>query len=805
MASSSQIRFSGMNSGLDTESIIKSMMESYQTKIDNQQKKLTTLTWQQEAYRDVIDKLTTFKNKYFNILNKDSYLMSPTKFNQFSSTITNTTSGKDAMGLKVTTTSSSIGGDYKISVNQLATAAKAEGAVLKSGAFSLDLAKAADTSEYKKETADDGTVTRKYSFELDVQVGSATKTVSFEVSAAETDGKIDMDKFKADTVEALNKSLQEDFGYSGKSGAGVQGAVDANGKEWFIQGKLNADGKIEFDVGGNATATITEKTGNFGLAQPSSKVAIAAQSAVTGENTIAIEVNGVIKSVSFNGFASTFFDSKDEAGNETILALYNSLKLAAYKKEKNLTNADKVSQEDLDKFAYTSTQAAKDYNSEQIVIKANAAFKSEGISFNIDKSYMTATKDGKSVDLSVTATSGGTLSLTKGRASNKYSGSTRLSAMGIAGNGEEGEYTFKLNGKEISVDREATINDLITAVKKSGAGVTLTFSNLSNKFEMTANDLGNGGSIKIEGNDITKALGLTDDSGNTIGFTAGQNAIINVNGEEIYHNSNDFTVDGTTFSFDDTVKLGEVYNVGIEKSYDDVKQSIKDFVKDYNQLIDDVYGHIGTARKKDSKDNYYEPLTDAEKEEMTTEQIEKWEEAAKAGVVYNDSTIAGVMSKIRTALYSSVTLDDGTRFGLFNLGIKTSTDYTAHGKLEIDEDVFEAAFENHADAIEKLFTDSENGIMKKASDIFDDAIRTNSRDPGSLVRKAGLATGLTSTKNTMYNEMQTITKRIKQLQEKYTSKEEYWWKVFTNLESAMSDLNSQSNYLASYLGTGSNG
>ena len=93
-----------------------------------------------------------------------------------------------------------------------------------------------------------------------------------------------------------------------------------------------------------------------------------------------------------------------------------------------------------------------------------------------------------------------------------------------------------------------------------------------------------------------------------------------------------------------------------------------------------------------------------------------------------------------SSLYSSVTLDDGTRFGLFNLGIKTSADYTAHGKLEIDEDVFEAAFENHADAIEKLFTDSENGIMKKASDIFDDAIRTNSRDPGSLVRKAGLAT-----------------------------------------------------------------
>ncbi|MDE6030207.1 MAG: flagellar filament capping protein FliD, partial [Oscillospiraceae bacterium] len=304
----------------------------------------------------------------------------------------------------------------------------------------------------------------------------------------------------------------------------------------------------------------------------------------------------------------------------------------------------------------------------------------------------------------------------------------------------------------------------------------------------------------IEGNDITKALGITGDDGKAINFTAGHNAIINVNGQEIYHNSNDFTVDGTTFSFDETVSLGEVYNIGIEKSYDDVKQTIKDFVNDYNQLIDDVYGHIGTARKKDSKDNYYEPLTDEEKEAMTTEQIEKWEEAAKAGVIYNDSTISSVMSQLRSVLYNSITLDDGSRFGLYSMGIKTSDDYTAHGKLEIDEDTFNSAFEKYSDQIEKLFTDKD-GIMQKMNTALDNAVRTNSKNPGSLVRKAGLATGLTATNNTMYTQMQNITNRIKQLQTKYDSKEEYWWKVFTNLESAMSDLNSQSNYLASYLGS----
>ena len=68
------IRFGGMNSGLDTEAIIEAMMSTYQTKIDNQNKKLTTLTWKQEAYQSIAEKMTAFQNKYFDILKKDSYI-----------------------------------------------------------------------------------------------------------------------------------------------------------------------------------------------------------------------------------------------------------------------------------------------------------------------------------------------------------------------------------------------------------------------------------------------------------------------------------------------------------------------------------------------------------------------------------------------------------------------------------------------------------------------------------------------------------------------------------------------------------
>ena len=85
--SSDLMRISGVNSGFDTEAMIEQMMSAYQTKIDTQNKKLQKLQWQQEQYRDVTSKLTTFKSKYFDILKRDTYLMSPSSFSKTKSTV----------------------------------------------------------------------------------------------------------------------------------------------------------------------------------------------------------------------------------------------------------------------------------------------------------------------------------------------------------------------------------------------------------------------------------------------------------------------------------------------------------------------------------------------------------------------------------------------------------------------------------------------------------------------------------------------------------------------------------------------
>lgn len=796
----SNLRLGGITSGFDTEAMVTQLLSSYQTRIDKQSQKITKLSWQQSAYQDITKKITEFKNTYFDVLKRDTYLMSPSTFNKFKADVT-ATSNADAAGLTVSTTSNSSSGSYKIKLNQAAKASTAQGNSITSGNFKLDLDKALSSASGEVKTNDDGSETWTMNFALDVQVGGIRKTISFSADTLlGADGNVaDKDAAKSSIIDSLNQKLQESFGYSGKT-SGATGATDANGKEWFLQVQLGSDGKAEFQVGGNASVSVAENKGNFGLAQPKEKVAISTGSVVTGVNAFQVEIGGKNVSVAFNGVSSTYYDSKGQTGNEAIFAEYKELKTAAYRKSYNLADNEIVSDEQLEKFTYSNEQAAKDKNAASIkeALKGVA-----GYTFNFDGTYVTAAdSNGNSVDFSMTSVEGGTLGLTKASASNKINSGSTLSNLGFKPEAD-GTYKLNINGTEISLDKNSTISSMMSAVNKSAAGVTMTYSSLTNSFTLESKEFGGAGKVEVGDTSLGRSLGLVDDNG-TVGASEGQNAIFEINGQEVYLNDNTYTLDGNTFTFNDNMTIGETYTVNIAKDSTTVKDALKKFVESYNKLIDDVYGYIGKSPAKDDDGNTYEPLTDAEKEEMSEDEITKWEEKAKQGVLYNDSTVSTVMSQMRSALYTSVTLDDGSKFGIYNLGIKTSSEWSEHGKLQIDENAFDKAFENNEDAIIKLFTDSDTGMMKKLNSVIDGAVKSSgaANTRGTLVRKAGKADSSVTTDSTIYKEMVKMQDRLKELQDRYDTKEEYWWKVFTNMETAMADLNSQTSYISSYLGTG---
>ena len=71
---------SGLASGLDTEGMIESLVQSYQTKINSLNQKVTKTEWKQDAYRSIISKLVGFSSKYASYTSSTN-LMSSSFFN----------------------------------------------------------------------------------------------------------------------------------------------------------------------------------------------------------------------------------------------------------------------------------------------------------------------------------------------------------------------------------------------------------------------------------------------------------------------------------------------------------------------------------------------------------------------------------------------------------------------------------------------------------------------------------------------------------------------------------------------------
>ena len=65
----STLRFTGLASGLDTESVVKALLTNYQSKIDKQTGNKKKAEWKQEIYTDLNSKLKAFESSLSNLMN----------------------------------------------------------------------------------------------------------------------------------------------------------------------------------------------------------------------------------------------------------------------------------------------------------------------------------------------------------------------------------------------------------------------------------------------------------------------------------------------------------------------------------------------------------------------------------------------------------------------------------------------------------------------------------------------------------------------------------------------------------------
>ena len=277
----------------------------------------------------------------------------------------------------------------------------------------------------------------------------------------------------------------------------------------------------------------------------------------------------------------------------------------------------------------------------------------------------------------------------------------------------------------------------------------------------------------------------------------GTDAHIILNGVDYYNTSNSFTVNGLSITA--TGVTGEAEEDAITVTVDTDSQGIYDKVKDFLTQYNAIINEMCKLYNADSASDY-EPLTDDEKDAMSETEIEKWETKIKDALLRKDTTLGSLLTAMTSAMSTSYEID-GQSYALSSFGIKTLGYFTA------------AENENYAYHIDGD-EDDEN-----TSGNTDKLLEAINNDPDTVISflkqmASGLYTAidnkmkgttLSSTykvyndkeMDSLYNNYTTI---ISDWEDKVSDKEDYYYDKFTQMETALSKLESQSSSLSGLLG-----
>ncbi|OCA84679.1 flagellar filament capping protein FliD [Bacillus sp. FJAT-27986] len=354
---------------------------------------------------------------------------------------------------------------------------------------------------------------------------------------------------------------------------------------------------------------------------------------------------------------------------------------------------------------------------------------------------------------------------------------TAMNMRTTTSNGEMSENFF--------ITSDQSLDNVISKVNSSRLGLNMFYDSFTDKISLTRKETGTFAKdlkdIQIDTSSLAQALQLT-----SADYQAGANALLKINGLETQRTSNTFAMNGVTFTLKS--EFTEAVTVGINNDTTKVYDNIKGFVDKYNELIATIQGKVSEERNRN-----YLPLTDDERDSLSEKEVEKWENIAKTGMLRNDSILNGALDSMRGSFYSSVSTSTGMYSSLSSIGITTTSDYMAGGKLEINETKIKQSLEDDPESVEALFA-SEDGILSKLQNNISAAT-------DQLKARAGTSLSTNAT-FTMGRDLTSIDDRISRFEDRLVQVENRYYKQFTAMEKAIQQANSQSGYLSSMFATG---
>lgn len=410
-------------------------------------------------------------------------------------------------------------------------------------------------------------------------------------------------------------------------------------------------------------------------------------------------------------------------------------------------------------------------------------------------------------------TVGKALTIEDTRTVDKITGSSRVTeALGITA-GAKITVNVGSESKEIIIDSDTTMDELTDKFK--GAGLNAAFDAGQGRFFLSSKSAGEENVFTLGGDiDALNKLKLNKDASydasateeDKASYVKGSSAEIIYNGAYIKSDSNEMTVNGLSITVKDVTT--EKVNITVNNDTQAVYDSVKNFVTEYNNLMKEMSEKYSAASSRG-----YDPLTDEEKEAMTDDQVEKWEQKIKDSLLRRDSTLSSLMTTMRTNMNKSVevTLKDGTKtkLSLSSIGIVTGN-YTENGQLHINGDADDGLYsaknnklkewlENDPEAVMQLLA----GVKNETTGEQDGLGNTLYSEFSDKMRSSSLSSALTFYNDKyMDKQMKSYQEKIDELEDKLVDLEDSYYKKFAAMETALSELNSKTSYLTNLFGGG---
>ncbi len=365
--------------------------------------------------------------------------------------------------------------------------------------------------------------------------------------------------------------------------------------------------------------------------------------------------------------------------------------------------------------------------------------------------------------------------------------------MDLSANVKEGA-TITVNGKTIlEVDKETSISDVLTALKKEG--LNASFDEGNQRFFVSAKESGKTGNFKLDGTGgALTALGLYTEAGAK--QIKGQDAEIELNGATFTSSSNTFNINGLTITALNKTADNEVITVTTQDDTEGIYDMVRGFLKEYNSLINEMDKLYNADSAKG-----YEPLLDEEKEAMSESEVEKWEEKIKDSLLRRDSNLSSISSVLKQTMSAGVEID-GKKMYLSDFGINTLGYFNApdneKNAYHIDGDPDDENTSGNADKLKTMISNDPSTVVNFFSKLSQNLYTEMSNQSKSVDGYRSFGSFYDDKK--MKSDYDSYKSKIADLEQKLADYEDKWYKKFAAMEAAMAKSQSNTSAVTSLLG-----